>query len=74
MEFTILELAQKIIGLIGSSSKIIYKPLPEDDPKKRRPDISLAIRKLNWEPKIELDFGLDRTIKYFIETIKDKNN
>ena len=74
IEFTILELAQKIIELIGSSSKIINKPLPEDDPKKRRPDISLAMKELSWEPKIELDEGLERTIKYFLETIKNKNN
>ena len=73
-EFTILELAQKVIDLTGSSSKIINKSLPEDDPKKRRPDISLAIKKLSWEPKIELDDGLERTIKYFTETIKNKNN
>ena len=71
IEFTILELAQKIIDLTGSSSKIINKPLPEDDPKKRRPDISLATKQLSWEPKIELDDGLERTIKYFIETIKN---
>ena len=71
VEFTILELAQKVIDLIGSSSKIINKPLPEDDPKKRRPDISLAMKKLSWEPKIELDDGLERTIKYFTETIKN---
>jgi len=74
VEFTILELAQKVINLIGSGSKIINKPLPEDDPKKRRPDISLAMKELSWEPKIELDDGLERTIKYFIETIKNKNN
>ncbi len=70
-EFTILELAQKVINLIGSGSKIINKPLPEDDPKKRRPDITLAVKELSWEPKIELDDGLERTIKYFIETIKN---
>ena len=70
VEFTILELAQKVINLIGSGSKIINMPLPEDDPKKRRPDISLAMKELSWEPKIELDDGLERTIKYFIETIK----
>ena len=74
VEFTILELAQKVINLTGSGSKIINKPLPEDDPKKRRPDISLAMKELSWEPKIELDDGLERTIKYFIETIKNKNN
>ena len=71
-EFTILELAQKVIDLTGSSSKIINKSLPEDDPKKRRPDISLAIKKLSWEPKIELDDGLERTIKYFIEKNQSK--
>ena len=57
-----------------ASSKIINKPLPEDDPRKRRPDITLAMKELSWEPKIELDDGLERTIKYFIETIKNKNN
>ena len=72
-EFTILKLAEKIISLTGSISKIIYRPLPEDDPKQRKPDISLAINKLDWEPKIELDYGLERTIKYFKETIKNKN-
>ena len=71
VEFTILELAQKVINLTGSGSKIINKPLPEDDPKKRRPDITLAVKELSWEPKVELDDGLERTIKYFIETIKN---
>ncbi len=71
VEFTILELAQKVINLTRSGSKIINKPLPEDDPKKRRPDIALAVKELSWEPKIELDDGLKRTIKYFIETIKN---
>ena len=50
---------------------LINKSLPEDDPKKRRPDIALAVKELSWEPKIELDDGLKRTIKYFIETIKN---
>ena len=72
-EFTILELAQKVNNLIESRSKIIYKPLPEDDPKNRRPDISLAMRELSWEPKIELDNGLERTIKYFLGTMKINN-
>ncbi len=67
VELTILELAGKIINLTGSNSKIIYKPLPEDDPKKRQPNISLAKNKLNWEPKVELDIGLKRTIKYFTQ-------
>jgi len=70
IEFTILELAQIVINLTGSNSKIINKPLPEDDPSKRQPDIGLAIEKLGWKPKIELDDGLERTIEYFIERLK----
>ena len=66
-EFTILKLAEKIINLTGSTSKIIYRPLPEDDPKQRQPDISLAMNKLDWKPKVELLQGLQRTIKYFSE-------
>lgn len=64
-EFTILELAEKVIDLIGSGSKIVNKPLPMDDPVRRRPDISLAKEKLGWEPTIELDEGLRRTVAYF---------
>jgi UDP-glucuronate decarboxylase len=65
-EFTILELAKSIIDLTGSKSKIIFKPLPDDDPKQRRPDISLAKRELNgWEPLVTLQDGLYRTIEYF---------
>ena len=69
-EFTILELAEKIISLIGSTSKIIYRPLPEDDPRQRQPDISLAMNKLDWRPKIELMQGLQHTINYFSELYK----
>ena len=64
-EFTMLELAQTIIELTGSSSKLAYKPLPQDDPKQRQPDISLAKETLNWEPKIHLREGLTKTISYF---------
>ena len=64
-EFTILELAEKVIKLTNSNSKIINKPLPQDDPMQRKPDISLAKEKLGWEPKIDLEEGLKRTIKYF---------
>lgn len=64
-EFTMLELAASVIRLTKSSSKIIFKPLPEDDPKQRQPDISLAKRILNWEPSIQLEEGLKRTIEYF---------
>jgi UDP-glucuronate decarboxylase len=64
-EFTILELAKKVISLTNSKSKIIFKPLPQDDPKQRQPDISLAKKELNWNPTIELNKGLEKTIKYF---------
>ncbi len=64
-EMTMAELAQKIIELTKSKSKTVYKPLPQDDPKKRRPDISKARELLNWEPKVELEEGLERTIEYF---------
>ena len=64
-EFTIQEIAKKIIGLTNSSSKIVYKSLPEDDPQQRKPDISFAKEKINWEPKIGLIDGLKQTIKYF---------
>jgi len=64
-EFTILELAEKVIEFIGSGSKIVNKPLPADDPTRRRPDITLAKEKLGWEPTIELDDGLRRTVAYF---------
>jgi len=66
VEFTIKELAEKVIELIPeTTSKIIFKELPEDDPQQRQPNISIAKKKLNWEPYIELDEGLKKTIKYF---------
>jgi UDP-glucuronate decarboxylase len=66
IEFTIKELAEKVIEMIPESkSKIIYEDLPQDDPKQRKPDITLAKKELGWEPKIELDEGLKKTIKYF---------
>lgn len=66
-EFTIKELAEMVIKKTNSKSKIIYKPLPTDDPTKRRPDITKAKAALGWEPKIPLDEGLSKTIKYFKE-------
>ncbi len=66
-EFTMLELAEKTVQLTGSRSKIIHIPLPQDDPKQRQPDISLAKSKLHWEPKVPLEEGLQRTIEYFRE-------
>lgn len=64
-EFTMIELAQKIISLIGSSSTLIQLPLPKDDPKQRRPDITVAQGQLNWNPTVPLDEGLVKTIDYF---------
>ena len=64
-EFSILELAKKVIELTGSKSKIIFKPLPHDDPKQRQPDITVAKEKLNWKPTVELEEGLGRMINYF---------
>jgi len=65
-EITIKEIAEKILKLTGSKSEIIYKPLPEDDPTKRKPDISKAKTILHWEPKINLEEGLIKTIQYFM--------
>ena len=64
-EMTVLEFAEKIIQLTGSKSKIVYQPLPEDDPQVRQPDISKAKRILNWQPKVQLEEGLAKTIDYF---------
>ena len=64
-EFTMLELAEKVIELTGSRSKIVYKPLPQDDPTQRQPVIDLAKSELDWEPGIQLDEGLKKTIEYF---------
>jgi UDP-glucuronate decarboxylase len=70
-EFSMIELAHEILDITGSSSKIVYKPLPEDDPTQRQPDISLAKEKLNgWEPKIQLREGLTNTISYFDQLLK----
>lgn len=69
-EFTMLQLANTIIKLVGSSSKIVFMPLPKDDPKQRQPNIELAKEKLNgWQPKIELEEGLGKTIAYFEEIL-----
>lgn len=70
-ETTILELAEKIIGMVGSKSRIVYKPLPENDPSRRRPDITRAKTLLNWNSSIPLEDGLARTIDYFSRLIKE---
>jgi UDP-glucuronate decarboxylase len=64
-EFTIRQLAEKVIALTGSSSKLVFRPLPSDDPLQRQPDIRLANEKLGWQPTVPLDEGLEKTIAYF---------
>lgn len=71
-EFTMLELAQKIIDLTGSSSKIVFEPLPQDDPMQRRPVIDLAKKELSWEPTVNLEEGLKKTIAYFDNLLMNK--
>ena len=68
-EFSMLELAEKVLHLVGGESKLEFHPLPEDDPKQRQPDISLAKSKLGWEPKVTLEDGLKETISYFKKAI-----
>jgi UDP-glucuronate decarboxylase len=70
-EFSMIELAAKIIELTKSTSKLVYLPLPEDDPKQRQPDITLAHNKLSWKPTTSLDMGLKKTIKYFSDNLND---
>ena len=68
-EFTMIELAEKVLSKVGGKSKIVFKPLPDDDPKMRRPDITLAKKELGWEPKVSLDEGLDEVRPYFRKVI-----
>jgi len=71
-EFTIRELAELVIDITGSKSKLVFRPLPSDDPKQRQPDISLAEATFGWRPKIALREGLVKTIAYFDQLIADK--
>ncbi|MEG2065230.1 MAG: GDP-mannose 4,6-dehydratase, partial [Alistipes sp.] len=72
-EFTMLELAQRVIDLVGSKSRIVFQNLPEDDPQQRRPDITMAKEHLGgWEPQVQLEEGLTKTIAYFDELLKRK--
>ena len=71
-ETSILEFAERIITLTGSSSKIIFKPLPADDPRQRQPDITLAKEKLGWQPTVDLETGLKATINYFSGVVGKK--
>ena len=70
VEFTILECAQLVLKVTGSKSPIVNEPLPQDDPKQRRPDISKARRLLGWEPKIDLEQGLKLSMEYFKQAIE----
>ncbi len=72
-EYTILELAEIILELTKSKSKIVFKPLPQDDPIRRKPDIELASKKLNWKPEVRLKEGLMKTIEYFKKVLKGEN-
>jgi UDP-glucuronate decarboxylase len=69
-EFSIRELAEKVIAMTRSRSRIVRRPLPQDDPRQRRPDITLARKKLKWSPGVQLDEGLKKTIAYFKNTLK----
>lgn len=67
-ENSMLELAEAVLEVTGSSSKVIHEPLPQDDPKRRCPDITLAKSLLNWEPKVDLKAGLEQIVNYYKET------
>ena len=73
-EFTIRELAEKVIALSGSKSKLVFRPLPEDDPRQRQPDISLAGKELGWKPTIDLVTGLRHTLEYFDKLLSEVHN
>ena len=70
-EFTMLELAEKILQISGSRSQLVFKPLPADDPRQRQPDITLAKTELDWQPQVALDAGLEKTIAYFRQLLAD---
>jgi len=73
-EYTILELAEKILSLTGSKSRVRFEPIPQDDPRKRRPDISLAKKLLGWSPKVAVEEGLRKTIDYFDDLLSSKKS
>jgi UDP-glucuronate decarboxylase len=74
VEFTIRELAELVVRMTGSASRLVFRPLPTDDPRQRQPDISLARQTLGWEPKVQLEAGLARTIAYFTEVLRNGNS
>jgi len=71
-EFTILECAKRVLAVTGSKSNIRYEPLPQDDPKQRRPDITKAKILLGWEPKIDLEMGLRMSLEYFRKAVSEQ--
>ena len=71
-EFTILECAQLVLKVTGSQSKIIYEPLPQDDPKQRKPDITKARTLLGWEPEVDLETGLRKSLEYFKKSVAEE--
>lgn len=73
-EFTIRQLAERVLELVGSSSRLIFQPLPQDDPQQRQPDITLAKALLDWEPKVMLDEGLQKTIAYFDKLLSEEKS
>lgn len=70
-EFTMLELAEKVLQIVGGHSKLVFQPLPADDPKQRKPDIALTRSQLGWEPHVQLDDGLKKTVDYFAKLLKE---
>ncbi len=72
VEFNMIELTEQVIEATNSKSEIIFEPLPEDDPKQRRPDISLAKEKLDWEPRVPLEEGLKKTVEYFADLLQSQ--
>ncbi|MHC6224583.1 UDP-glucuronic acid decarboxylase family protein [Pseudomonas sp. X10] len=72
-EFTIRQLAERVLALTGSASRLVFRPLPQDDPQQRQPDITQAKAILNWQPTVMLDQGLEKTIRYFDELLKEEN-
>ncbi len=73
VEFTIRQLAEKVTTLIGTKSKLVFMPLPADDPKQRQPDIAYARQELGWQPTVQLEDGLKKTIAYFDEFLSENN-
>jgi UDP-glucuronate decarboxylase len=72
VEFTMLDLAEQVLKLTRSKSKLVFNELPADDPKRRRPDISLAERELGWQPKVALEEGLAKTVAYFDDLLREQ--